>query len=432
MRASLSLKRHEWPVLVVLAAGAVSLACGAPGPALAGTNHLTLEQAIGLALANNPELRASGARVEAAAGRADQAKQWTNPELELRAEEWPVSGGRGFSDAKQTIGVAQTLPFPGKKALDRQIGGAGVKLSETELTLRRTELVRDVKAGFFRVLASERLVEVSTQLVAVAESSALTARKRVDAGAAALQEQLRAEVQWEQARTELTNLQRDLAAARQALATLLGRPEFQDASLAGALAEAPVAALLDPGAEAWLPRHPSAAAAQANLERAQLEQRRARLEPYPDVKVGVAGGRIGETDQSIIQLGFSLPLPILDRAKGKQREARANTDVAAAQLQAVQQQLRRERATALQRYRAAADQVARYRERILPKAAEALHLVQTGFEQGKFNFIDLVDTQRTTAEARLAYQQKLLELNVAQAELEALLLPQTNNIPTAK
>ena len=44
-----------------------------------------------------------------------------------------------------------------------------------------------------------------------------------------------------------------------------------------------------------------------------------------------------------------------------------------------------------------------------------------GFEQGKFGFIDLLDTQRTTAEVRLAYQQKLLELNVAQAELEALL-----------
>jgi outer membrane protein TolC len=47
--------------------------------------------------------------------------------------------------------------------------------------------------------------------------------------------------------------------------------------------------------------------------------------------------------------------------------------------------------------------------------------VQTGFEQGKFGFIDLLDTQRTTAEARLAYQLKLLELNVAQAEIEALL-----------
>jgi outer membrane protein, heavy metal efflux system len=394
-------------------------------------NELTLEAAIRVALASNPGLRASGARVDAAAGRAFQARLWTNPELALNAEDWPVSGGQGFSDAKQTIGVAQTLPFPGKKSLDRQIGGAGTKLSETDLALHRTELVRDVKAGFFRVLASERLVEVSTQLVAVAESSAATAQKRVDAGAAAYQEQLRAEVQLEQARTELTGFERELATTRQTFATLLGRPDLGGFALSGALAERPDNGLLGDTTEERLARHPSVTGAQANLDRARLASRRARLEPYPDVKVGVAGGRIGATDESIIELGFSLPLPLIDRGKGRQQEARANVNVAEAELQVVQQQLQREWANALRRYRTAAEQVANYRERILPKAAEALRLVQTGFEQGKFNFIDLVDTQRTTAEARLAYQQKLLEMNVAQAELEALLQPQTHQPSTS-
>jgi outer membrane protein TolC len=50
-----------------------------------------------------------------------------------------------------------------------------------------------------------------------------------------------------------------------------------------------------------------------------------------------------------------------------------------------------------------------------------LDLVRGGFEQGKFGVIDLLDTQRTAAEAQLTYQQKLLELNIAQAELEALI-----------
>jgi cobalt-zinc-cadmium efflux system outer membrane protein len=159
------------------------------------------------------------------------------------------------------------------------------------------------------------------------------------------------------------------------------------------------------------------------LEYAQLESRRARLEPYPDIRVGVAGGRIGESDQTIIQAGLALPLPLLDRGQGKQQAARALTSAAEAELRAAQQQVQREWANAQQRYRTAAAQVANYRERILPKAAEALRLIQTGFEQGKFNFLDLVDTQRTTAEVRLAYQEKLLELNITQAELEALLQP---------
>lgn len=391
-----------------------------PSPVSSATNVLTLDGAVSLALENNPELRASSGRIDAATGRAYQAKLWTNPELTLSAEDWPVSGGGDFSDSKQTIGVAQTIPFPGKKKLDRQIGVSGIRLSEADLTLRRVELVRDVKSAFYQVLAAERLVDVAAELVKVAESSASTARKRVAAGAAADQEQLRAEIPLEQARTELSGFQRELTTARQTLALLLGRPDLTEAPVSGALAETADLGLLEQGPEKWLPNHPSVLAVKTSRDRAELELRRARLEPYPDVRMGVAGGRIGEIGQSIIQMGLSIPLPIIDRSKEKKQEAQANVHIAQADQVAVEQRLLREWGTASKRFRTAVEQVASYRERILPKADEALRLVQAGFEQGKFGFIDLLDTQRTTAEARLAYQQKLLELSVAQAELESL------------
>jgi outer membrane protein, heavy metal efflux system len=386
------------------------------------TNALTLEGAVRLALEHNPELRASRSRVDAAAGRAYQAKLWANPELELNAEDWPMGGG-GFSEAKKLVGVAQTVPFPGKKKWDKEIGAAEVRVTEADLNLRRLELVRDVKVAFFQVLAAERLVVVSGELVQVAESSATAARKRVAAGAAPDQEQLRAEIPLEQARTELAGLQRELVLARQTLALLLGRPDLKEAPVSGALAETANLALLEQPPEQWLSIHPSMVAVQTSRQRAESELRRARLEPYPDVKVGLAGGQADERGGSIMQLGLSVPLPIIDHAKGKKEEARANVAIAAADATAVEQRLLRAWSAASQRLRTAVQQAASYRERVLPKAEEALKLVQTGFEQGKFGFIDLLDTQRTVGEARLAYQQKVLELNVARAELEALLGP---------
>lgn len=433
MKRRIHLQRVVWLTVAVSAAGgswvqnvrsadaAASPAAAAPA-AVAETNALTVESAIRLALENNPELRASGGRVDAAAGRAYQAKLWSNPELELGTEDGPASGGRVISGAKQTIGVAQTVPFPGKKKLDRQIGVAEVRVTQAELSWRRRELVRDVKAAFFQVLAAGRLVEVAGELVKVAESSAATARKRVEAGAAADQEQLRAEITLEQARTELAGFQRELVTTRQTLATLLGRPDLKETPVSGALAETVDLGLLDQGPERWLATHPSVVAARTSRERAELELRRARLEPYPDVKLGVAGGREGGSDRSsIVEFRVSLPLPIIDRSKGRKQEARANVTIAEAESVAIEQRLLRAWGTASQRFQTAAEQVTSYRERILPKANEASRLVQTGFEEGKFGFIDLLDTQRTTAEVRLAYQQKLLELNVAQAEIEALL-----------
>jgi cobalt-zinc-cadmium efflux system outer membrane protein len=118
---------------------------------------------------------------------------------------------------------------------------------------------------------------------------------------------------------------------------------------------------------------------------------------------------------------LTVPVPVIDRSKGRKQEAIANVSVAESELAAVEQRLLRDWGMASQRLRTAMEQVATYRDRILPKANEALHLVQRGFEEGKFGFIDLLDTQRTAAEARLAYQTKLLELNIAQADIEALL-----------
>lgn len=424
--------KSGWPLILAVALGSASMlpAISQESQSESGTNSLTLEAAIRLALARNPWLSAAGSHVVGAAGRAHQAKLWPNPELELSAEDWPTGAG-GFGDAKKLAGVSQTFPFPGKKRLEAKIGELGVRVSQAEYDLRRVELVREVKTAFFEVLAAERLAAVARELLAVAESSAATARKRVQAGAAADQEQLRAEIPLEQARTELAGFEREEETARQKLANLLGSPELAGATVVGALAEAVSLAVLDNPPERWLARHPSVIAAQASQERAEAAERRARLEPYPDVKLGAAGGLESGSRASIVQFGVSLPLPIIDRSRGRRQEARAEVAAAEAGLAAIEQQLLRDWRMASRRLRTAAQQVAGYRERILPKATEALRLVQRGFEEGKFGFIDLLDTQRTAAEARLGYQQKLLELNLAQANIEALLAPATGETGSA-
>lgn len=413
-------------MLSIAAAGSLVLAIEV-GAAKASSGRtatpLTLEHAVQSALEANPELRAARLQVDAAAGRAAQAGLWANPDLEFSAEDWRVRGSSsGFSNAKQMVGVAQTVPFHGKKSLERSMGAAEAGLAEAQSAGRRLALVRDVKASFFQVLAAEQLVKVQQELVSVAAKSAEAARRRVEAGAAPDQEQLRAEIPLEQARSELTELEQEMAIARHLLGALLGRPELKDSPLEGRLNEdANFPALESPPAD-WLKNHPQTVAARKQRARAEYAWRRARLEPYPDVTLGLAGGREGGSDSgSLVEFRVSIPVPIIDRSKGRKQEARASAAIAAADLEGAEQSLLRAWNDASQRFRSAAQQVANYRDRILPKAEEALRLVQTGFQEGKFNFIDLLDTQRTAAEARLAFHRKLLDLNVARVELEALL-----------
>lgn len=409
-----------WNLTALLAVYAALWPASAEAPPPQATKRLTLERALALALAHNPELRAAAARVQAAAGQASQARLWPNPELELAAEDWPVDRA-GVSDAKRTLGLTQTLPFPGKKKLDARIGQAAVRAAEADLALRRIELVRDVKLAFVQVLAAQERLTVAAHLVQLAQAAARAAQLRVQTGAAADQEQLRAEVALERARIEQAALERELATARHSLAVLLGRPDLEDAPVVGALAESVDLARLHPPPEGGLAAHPALHAARTTQERAELELRRARLEPYPDLRLGVAGGREGgAAGASILEFRVALPLPIFDRSKGRRQQARANAALAEADALALEHRLQLAGATARQRLRTAAEQATAYRERILPKADQALRQVQRGFEQGKFGLTDLLDTQRAAAEARRAYVDTLLELNTAQAELEAL------------
>ncbi len=423
------MKSDRWFVRIVPRAMLLALVAVGPGahsaenPASTSASSppsLTLEQAIGLALENNPSVRASSGRIVAAAGRAYQAGLWSNPELEVSAEEWPVGVGDGLADATQLVGVAQTVPWPGKKRLEARIGTSGVLLSQTDLELRRRELVREVKTAFSQALASEQLEAAAGELVSLASDAAEAAGKRVLAGAAADQEQLRTEVTLEQARTELAGFSGDLAMARETLAALLGLPDLRVAKLDGSLDLVPDSGPLEQNPATWLSKHPAVMAARLTLDRSHLEERRARLEPYPDVRFGIAAGRNGAADASIVQFRISMPLPIIDRSRGRKHEAAANVSVSEAELLGLEQRLMRDWRTARQRVRTAEVQVSSYRDRILPKAGEALRLVRSGFDQGKFGLIDLLDTQRTWAEVRLAYQQRLLELHSAHATLEAL------------
>jgi len=380
---------------------------------------LTLEEAVAQARTNHPALAAARQRIEAAGGRAEQARLWPNPELELFSEDFPPNRG-GIASAQNLIGISQTVPFPGKKGLDAEIGRKEISAAELEYLVREREVVRAVQSAFCRALAAQKKAGVAGELVALNRSLVRIARQRIAAGAVGEQERLRAEIEQERAGVELTAAQRELAEARLSLAAAMGRPREPVGALAGELrAQAPIVDEEAVGAR-MLAQHPSLRGTAAARERAELEWKRAKLDPLPDVTLGMAGGRDFAERETVMEFRVSLPLPLFDRAQGRKRETRALAAAARHEVTAIEQQLLGELKQAAARLRAAGDQVEAYRSRILPRAEEALKLAQAGYAAGKFGFLDVVDTQRTAAEVRLAYWDKLLELNLALADLEAL------------
>ncbi len=69
---------------------------------------------------------------------------------------------------------------------------------------------------------------------------------------------------------------------------------------------------------------------------------------------------------------------------------------------------------------AARDRVEIFRLTILPQAGKALDQTREGYRLGKFEYLDLLDAQRTLAEARIGHAAAVAELNEAATTLEEL------------
>jgi outer membrane protein TolC len=83
----------------------------------------TLEELVGEALSNNPEMRALAAEVDAARGEVTTATTWQNPELSIEPKLTHTrgQGGRSSNEFDGAYGFAQTIEFPGKRALRRAL-----------------------------------------------------------------------------------------------------------------------------------------------------------------------------------------------------------------------------------------------------------------------------------------------------------------------
>ena len=153
---------------------------GQPPPAVRfvdAANGLSLEQAIALALEQEPSLRAARSQVEVARGAKTQASLRPNPSLSFERREEP-----GGSDNLTTVGVAWPLDLFRRRArqavADREIAVAQLSASD-----RERQLAADVRARYGDVLATIRDLALVDEIVAAAQNQFELLRSRVEQGA---------------------------------------------------------------------------------------------------------------------------------------------------------------------------------------------------------------------------------------------------------
>jgi cobalt-zinc-cadmium efflux system outer membrane protein len=381
--------------------------------------ELTLQDVLHLADVLNPELAAERKAVDIATAAIWDAKLYPNPTLLAQIEDYPTTRGGSFGDAKRVVGLGIPLVVSGRIGAATSLAEKERDVAALHFVWRRREILGGVQKAFIALLASRRNADLARETRDLAKSFHAVTDERFKAQAIPEMELLKAAVNLAKAEIDLKLVEKDLAVALKALHAAMGSFDFPKERFAGELGSRFTSASLEALRGQVLASHPLLEEAQCRKESSEAELSLARRERIPDPVFEVLGGRNGE-DASIVEAGVSIPLPLFSRNQGKIAAAEARIRKAELEAEVIRNDLLLRLTDAYRTFAVAQERVSVYQDDILPKAARALAQTDEGYRQGKFSLLDVLDAQRTLAEARIASSAGLADLNLAVAELEKL------------
>ncbi len=388
---------------------------------------LSLEDAIGIALANHPRLRAAAYDIRAAQARETQARLGANPRFGVEAEGLGASAGDG---GESSYVLSQEFITAGKLEKAGRVAQAEWFQSQAEFLAVKSDFIAEVKQAFYGVLAGEKRVEARQQLADVAGQLFASVNAQVEAGAAIEPDRLRAHVAYEQAGLELRAAESELDMARRALMVNLGLDSPIPVAVEGDLEAIVELPQRDEVLERVLARNNRLEAARLGIERARQAHELAKAQAWPNL-TAFAGPRYSDIDgETTMDVGVAMAIPLFDRNQGAIAEALAERLKAGTILGQTQLQLIEATSRAWSVYDTARAAVTKYREVLLPMSRRTLDLTEQGYRSGKFDYLRLLDAQQLFVQTNIVYVDNLLRLQQAAALLEALMQAEFNEFNT--
>jgi outer membrane protein, heavy metal efflux system len=381
---------------------------------------LTLEQAMGLAERQHPDLAEAKALIEAAEGRVQQSGKFPNPEAIARIEQAPFKR-RTLDEAEYLAGLAQPVPLGSRLSKAKQVEQLERDRRARELEARRRDLRKRVHSAFATALYQEKALLTQKEIVASAGKAVTTTKARLDAGDALREDLARVEMEQAGAKVELRRAEAMREQGMFALTAAIGDPALSVKSLDGTLDttfEIPTMESLVTS----LASNPAVAMADADIRANNARVNLAKAQRVPDVKVELLYRRLQAEKENAFDVGLSIPLPLFDRNQGRIREARAEVAAAEARSRSTQNDLTFRMRDAHAQLTAALANSRALKDEVLPRADAVLKSAEARYTAGDTSLNEVLPARRDWAAVQLTYLESLHDVMQAWGALTPFLL----------
>lgn len=410
--------------------------------------NLTLEQAVDMALRNNPGLKAVDAQIEAAdAGvlrsasgflpKVTVSETWSktdnplmvlgtklNQEIITPADLNPavINNPEPVSNYNTRLSVVQPIFNGGKEYLGRTQAKLSKEAAVQDRERARQETVYNVIKAYYGLLLAKEYNKVALQSLDTSEANVKLAATRYKAGAVLQSDLLRANVQLAEVKEMLTRSENGVKIAAAALNFAMGVSQDAAFEITGTLTTREPKADLKAEIGEATEKRPDLIAMTLNRQNAEKSVSQARADYLPSLNLmgqadwnsGRAAGDDAKSWAVMAVLQWNLFDGLVTRSKVKEALAAKSRMISLEEQasSAVQLEVRQ----AYYSFAASLDRIAATASTV-QEAEEGLRIVQKRYETGMTTFVDALGAESALIRARTNALQALYDNNIAEAEL---------------
>jgi len=375
---------------------------------------MTIGEAVGTALKNNPSIQAARLEEGAAQGRLDQAGLLlkSNPVIEGSLSRKDTLPDGGEKAKNYEVRLSQEFELAGQRGLRVDAARRGREKTLLDIRDRERVLIAAVKDAFARALAANRKIDLTEEAVRLQEELAASAAVKFQTGDISALEQNLADVELGKSRRDRMLAERERREALLGLQELLGLKPSLSFSIEGELpTETPSIPDRDTIRDAVAQQRSDAQSAAAEVQQAKAAMKLAGRDAIPSVTVSGFYNHDTWLNEAGVMLSF--PLPFFDRKQADRKEAAAKAGQALIKQASLERTIDRELEETHANLVAAADELSLFKKDVLGKAMENLSLMNLAFKEGKFGFFEVRLAQKDTIDAQFAYLESQVRLQLA-------------------
>jgi len=383
--------------------------------------RLSLQQAITIALQQNPEITSAQQAVDAARGRFWQGVSLPPPSLALGYDYIPTGSGIA-AYGERFVGISQSFDFPTTIALRGSSLSSDIDAATEDARSTSHLIVMQTKHAYFSVLARQEKLRLAEENVQVAEDFARKAGIRLHVGEGTNLEQLTATVQLTQSRNDVESAKNQLRIAMSELTLVLGGAKArldQEYILTDTLSHMPIVLSLESLSEHARDANPVLRSSRFKLEAASTRRTIAWSGLLPSFTLSYARQKQGaNADLYGVALEVSVPIWFLFDQRGRIQEASAEYAGLDAALTSQQRSVSLAVKNAYLEFTDGERQVRLYDTALLPQAREVYRAAAASFQAGEISYLEFLQARQTLISVRGAYIDALFRYNASLARLE--------------